>query len=96
MFADGAWGKLELDQMNKKGAKTLHQLLARRDVFGKSHPSLGPFMQMLTAGKAIEQENGLGPVWGAGYRNGFLFRLLDNHGTDPNIKPLLPFSGIRV
>lgn len=86
MFADGVSGKLELDEMNEKGTKTLHQLLAGRDVFGEFHPSLGPFMQIFAAGKAIEHESSLGPVWDAGYGNGFLFRLVGDHGTDPNIK----------
>ena len=96
MFADGAAGQSELDQMKEEGAKTVHELLTWRDVFGESHPSVGPFMQILAAGKPIKQDNGLGPVWGVRCGNGFLFRLLSNHGTDPHIKPLLPLSGIRV
>jgi hypothetical protein len=96
VFADGAAGKLELDQMIDKGEKTLHELFTERHVFGKAHPAAGPLVEILAAGQLIERKNGLRPVWGVRWGRRFLLTLLDNHGTDYDSKPMLPLFGVRL
>ena len=96
MFANRGAGKLELDQMDEERTKTRNELLTGRDVCGKSHPALGPVVEILTARKLIQQENSLRLVWGVRYGRSFLPTLVDHHGTDHDFKPVLPPFGIRV
>ena len=96
MSGNGAGGKLELDQMIQEGPERLQDLLSGRDVFGKSHPLAGPFVEIFATTEMIQRENGLRPVWGVRYVRSFLLTLLDNHGTDYDSKPVLPFFWIRV
>ena len=96
VFADGGAGELDLDQMTYKRTKTIDELFTGGNVFGEAHPSVGPFMEIFAAWKLIERKNGWGPVWGVSWGRSFLLTLLDNHGTDYDSKPVLPFLGISV
>jgi hypothetical protein len=96
VFRNGAARKLELDQVIDEGTETLQELLTWRGIFGKSHPSLRPFMEVLAATELVQRENGLRPVWSVRYGRSFLSTLRDSHGTDYDSKPVLPLLGIRL
>ena len=91
MFADGAARKLDLDQMIDKGEETLDELFTGRNVFGESHPSVRPFVEVLAAWQPSE-----GPVRGVSCGRSFVLTLLDNHGTNYDFKPMLSLFGVRL
>src|ERR1700730_13034699 len=77
-------------------AEALDDLLSGRDVFGKSHPPLGPLVEFFQAGQFIQREGALQLRPGLRYGTEFRFRRAHSHGTDYDSKPVLSFSGIRL
>ena len=96
VFADGFSRKLKLDQVMDKGTKAIDEFLAGREIFRESHPTLGPFMEILAASQLIQRNNSLRLARGVSYGRSFLLAPLNLHEIDHDSKPVSPSFGIRL
>jgi hypothetical protein len=93
VFADGVSRELKLDQVMDKWAKAVDDLPAGWEIFGKSHPTLGPLIEILAAWQPIKRDPIVGSRHGIRQDRSFL-ALLNHHAIDHDFKPMPPSFGI--